>query len=168
MAGYGGVGVLILTIGGAGGGGAGGGELGDLGDDAELGGAGGGAVLDGGGESCQYGGGALEAFDVGYVVGAVDIVDVLEEEPEERGFADVGDVVELCPVGGAGVLDGEDVFGVVDVVGGGGEGVGGDGFEGGFEFGGGGELGAGGGGVLEVEVVFYGADEADGLAEGEG
>ena len=65
-------------------------------------------------------------------------------------------------------MDGEDVFGVVGVVGGGGDGVGGDGFEGGFEVGGGGELVAGGGGVLEVEVVFYGAGKADGLAEGEG
>ena len=111
----------------------------------------------------------MEAFDVGYAVGLGG--DVLEEELEEGGFADVAEVVGACPVGGGGVLDGEDVFGVVDVVGGVGDGVGGGGLEGGVEVGGGGEFGVVEGDELEVEVAVDGggvAVEADGLAEGEG
>ena len=161
-------GAVALNVAAAGGDGAGAGELGDLSYDAELGGAGGGAVLDGIGEGYEGGGGGLEAFDVGY---AVDIVDVLEEELEEGGFADLSVVVGACPVLAAGVLDGEDVFGVVDVVGGGGDGVGEGGLEGGFEVGGGGDGAAVEVGVLEVEVavdVGGGAVEADRLAEGEG
>ena len=165
-------GAVALNVAAAGGDGAGAGELGDLGDDAKLGGAGavgGGAILDGGGEGYEGGGGGLEAFYIGYAVGLGG--DVLKKELEEGGFADVAVVVGACPVLAAGVLDGEDVFGVVDVVGGGGDGVGEGGLEGGFEVGGGGDGAAVEVGVLEVEVavdVGGGAVEADRLAEGEG